>query len=347
LSNTLDRNRPYFAQRTAETQRPLLMESVSPETVVSFAQGDPERLRALRAIDPKSGITVPLMADGKAFGILALVSSASSRRLTAEDLRLAEALALRASLAIEKARLYRVAQRALQARDEVLGIVAHDLRNPLNAIVLEAELLRGLRAMQKPGFRDTVLSIERSAERMNRMIQDLLDVARIEAGRLVVERTRVSVSPLIWDAVQAQKPIAAAASVDLQLGVACDVPELWADRDRLLQVFDNLIGNALKFTPPGGCITVGAALNEGEVQLWVADTGVGIAAEDLPHVFDRFWQARKGERRGAGLGLPIVKGILEAHCGRIWVESALGMGTTFFFALRAADRTVGDSAGAA
>jgi signal transduction histidine kinase len=349
LSHALiDRDRPSFAERALKTQRSILMESLSPETVDSFAQGSPERLRALRALDPKSAITVPLVVDGKTFGALAFVSSASSRRFTADDLRLAEALAHRAALVIEKARLYRVAQQALQARDEVLGIVAHDLRNPLNAIILKAALLKRLPGQREPRFRDTVLSIDRSAVRMNRMIEDLLDIARVEAGRLVVERTRVPVGQLICDAVEAQKPIAAAASLDLRLEVARDVPDVWADRDRLLQVFDNLVGNALKFTPPGGHIRVGAsALNEDEVQFWVADAGVGIAAEDLPHVFDRFWQAHKGQRRGTGLGLTIVKGIIEAHAGRIWVESAIGIGTTFFFALPAAVQTVGDSVRAA
>jgi signal transduction histidine kinase len=255
---------------------------------------------------------------------------------------LAEALAHRAALAIETARLYRVAQQALQARDEVLGIVAHDLRNLLHVIIVEAAFLKRLRGGQQPDFRDAALSIHRSAVRMNRMIQDLLEISRIEAGGLVVERSRVPVSQLISDAVEAQKSIAAAASVELRLEVARDVPDVSADRDRLLGVFDNLVGNALKFTPPGGHIRVGAALNEDEVQFWVADTGVGIGAEDLPHVFDRFWQARKGERRGIGLGLSIAKGIIEAHGGRIWVESSLGMGTTFFFALSAADPTLVD-----
>ena len=236
-----------------------------------------------------------------------------------------------------------VAQRALQAHDEVLGIVAHDLRNPLNAIIVEAELLQPLLGEQEADFRDAAISINRSAMRMNRMIQDILDIARVEAGGLVVERSRVPVSQLICDAVEVQKSVAAAASVDLRLEVARDVPDVWADRDRLPQVFDNLVGNALKFTQPGGHIRVGAALNEDEVRFWVADTGVGIATEDLPHVFDRFWQARKCERRGTGLGLAIVKGIIEAHGGSIWVESALGSGTTFFFALPAAGQTVGDS----
>jgi signal transduction histidine kinase len=344
LSHTpLDRERPYFTGLSLKTQRPILMESLSPETVVSFAQGNPERLRALRAIDPQSAITVPLMADGQAFGILAFVSSASSRRFTADDLRFAEALAHRASLAIAKARLYRVAQQALQDRDEVLGIVTHDLRNLLHVISLEADLLKYRLREQEPGFQDAALSIHRSAVRMNRMIQDLLDITRVEASHLLVERSRVPVSQLICDAVEDQKSIAAEASVDLRLEVVREVPDVWADRDRLLQVFDNLVGNALKFTPPGGHIRVGAALNEDEVRFWVADTGIGIATEDLPHVFDRFWQAHKGERRGTGLGLAIVKGIIEAHGGRIWVESALGRGTTFLFAIPAAGQTVDNS----
>ncbi len=340
---SLDRNRHPFAGPTLKEGRPILMESVSPETVVSLAQDNPERLRALRGIDSKSVITVPLMADGKIFGMLAFVSSASSRQFTADDLRLAQALAHQAALAIEKARLYRVAQRALQARDEVLGIVAHDLRNLLHVIILEVDSLNRLRGGQEPDSRCAAGSIHRTAVRMNRIIQDLLEISRVEAGGLVVERSRVPVNQMTGDAVEAQKSVAAEASVDLRLEVARDVPDVWADRDRLLQVFDNLVGNALKFTPPGGHIRVGAALNEDEVRFWVADTGVGIATEDLPHVFDRFWQARKGERRGTGLGLTIVKSIIEAHGGRIWVESALGRGTTFFFAIPAADQNVGDS----
>jgi signal transduction histidine kinase len=141
----------------------------------------------------------------------------------------------------------------------------------------------------------------------------------------------VSTGQLVADIVDVQKPLASEASLDLRLDVAPDVPAIWADCDRLRQIFENLIGNAIKFTAAGGSITVGAAPRDGEVLFWVTDTGAGISAENLPHVFDRFWQARKGERRGAGLGLPIVKGLVEAHGGRIWVESTLGQGTTVFF----------------
>jgi signal transduction histidine kinase len=114
--------------------------------------------------------------------------------------------------------------------------------------------------------------------------------------------------------------------------VAPELPAIWADRDRLLQAFENLMGNAIKFSARGGHVTVGARSREREVLFSLQDTGPGIAAEDLPHVFDRFWQTQKaGRRRGAGLGLPIVKGIVEAHGGHIWVESRVGEGSTFYF----------------
>jgi len=329
---SVDRGRPYLSAETLKAQSPGLTQHLSPDLIEAFVQDDPERLRALRAIHPKSVIMVPLVARGNRLGALVL---AASRPFTAEDLQLAEALALRAALAIDNARLYRLAQRTLRARDEVLGIVAHDLRNPLNAIVLSAQFL-GRSGAERADARDSVAAIRRSAERMNRMIQDLLDIARIEAGQLGIDRSCVPTRELILDAVEAQKPIAAAASLQLQMEVAHDVPDIWAGRNRLLQAFDNLIGNAIKYTAPGGRITIGAAPNVDQVRFWVADTGVGIDSDSLLHIFDRFWQARKGEHQGAGLGLPIARGIIEAHGGRIWVESDLGVGTAFFFTIPSA-----------
>ena len=159
---------------------------------------------------------------------------------------------------------------------------------------------------------------------MNRLIGDLLDVSVIEAGQLRIERARVSTRHLLTDCAEAQRPLAPSASLDLRLELADDLPDVWGDQHRLLQVLENLVGNAIKFTPAQGRITVGAAPREGEVLCWVADTGCGISPDGLPHVFDRFWQARKGAHHGAGLGLPITRGIIEAHGGRIWVESTLG-----------------------
>ena len=139
------------------------------------------------------------------------------------------------------------------------------------------------------------------------------------------------------DSVEAQRSLASSASLELQLDVEPGLADVWADHDRVLQVFENLIGNAVKFTKPGGRITIGAASHDGEVLFWVEDTGAGISAEEMPHVFDRFWQAPKARRGGAGLGLQIVKGIVEAHGGRIWVESEVGVGTTFYFTLPTAE----------
>lgn len=178
--------------------------------------------------------------------------------------------------------------------------------------------------------------IERAAHRMNRLIEDLLDVTSIEAGHLAIERARMSATQIVLDAVETQRALAAAATLELALELEPNLPELCADHDRLCQLFENLIGNALKFTQPGGRVTVAAVALEDDVRFSVSDTGTGIADRDLPHLFDRFWQGRKAGRRGAGLGLPIAKGIVEAHGGHIWVDSQVGRGSTFYFTIPAA-----------
>jgi PAS domain S-box-containing protein len=328
-----NRSRPHPVWSIFQTHRSILIESLSPEMAASYAQDDPERLRAISAIDPRSAMTVPLLVHGKVIGVFVLVSSAPLRRYGASDVRTAEALALRAALAIENARLYRAVQRALQSRDEVLEIVAHDLRNPLNSIVTHANLLEHLPTSPEREASETAAAIHRSAVRMNRLISDLLDLARVEGGGLSIARSRVPADELVGNTVPAHQSVAAAASLELQPEIERDLPEVSADRDRLLQVFDNLIGNAIKFTPPGGHIRVGAAPAGEEVRFWVSDTGTGIAAEDLPHVFDRFWQARQAQRRGTGLGLTIAKGIIEAHGGRIWADSRPDQGSKFFFTI--------------
>ena len=321
----IDRARPHLLRETLETRQPVLMQRVTEEMVASMAQSE-ECHRLLRAIDPKSILTVPLLAYEKLLGGIALLSSTPSRVYGPADVRLVEELARRAALSLENARLYRAALRAIQGRDEVLGIVAHDLRNPLNTVLLQAQLLQldGGRSRQAE-------TIERAATRMDRLIQDLLDVSRMEAGHLPIEQQRVPPRDVAIEAVETQSELAANASVDLRLELPTALPEVWADRSRLLQVLENLVGNAVKFTGRGGRIIVGATPRPTEVLFWVRDTGVGIPAENLGNVFDRFWQARRHDRRGAGLGLPIAKGIIEAHGGRIWVESETGTGTTFYF----------------
>jgi PAS domain S-box-containing protein len=325
----LDHTLPHLGWSALQTMKPVLMAQLSPETVATWAQGDEHR-RLLDEIAAKSAISAPLLSHDRFIGVISLVSSTPARRYGPADLRLVEELAQRAALAVDNAQLYHIAQRAIQARDEVLGIVAHDLRNPLGIILISAALM-GQRAGD-PDHRQA-RTIERAANRINRLIQDLLDVTGIEAGHLTIRPAGVSTSEVVHDAVAAQQSVASKASLGLDVSVPADLPAVWADRDRLLQVFENLIGNAAKFSPPGGRITVAAAVSGGDVLFQVTDTGIGIAAEDVPHLFDRFWQVQASGRRGAGLGLPIVKGIVEAHGGRVWVASELGQGSSFSFTI--------------
>jgi PAS domain S-box-containing protein len=231
----------------------------------------------------------------------------------------------------ERQRLEREREAAITMRDDVMGIVAHDLRNPLGTILMQASALHE-RAGDDRSSR-SALMMERAANRMNRLIQDLLDITRIEAGRFTIEPTCLSTREFVAECVDAQRAQVVSASLEIELQLGSNLADIWADPDRLLQVLENLIGNAIKFSRPDGRITVGARASErGDVLFWVEDHGVGIAQEHVPHVFERFWQVQNG-RHGAGLGLAIVKGIVEAHSGRVWVDSALGRGTTFFFTI--------------
>jgi signal transduction histidine kinase len=249
------------------------------------------------------------------------------------DLLTAQDLAQRAALAIENANLHDTVQRAVRARDEVLGVVSHDLRNPLSTIGMAAGLLAEAGTPDGSKEQVAVASIERAAHQMNSMVDDLLDITSIEAGHFSVSPSQQDVGQLVRQVSDSLAPIAASKNVHLQYKIAPHTGSVWADSDQISRVFSNLVGNAIKFTPAEGNITIGAARQGSEIRFSVADTGPGISAEQLPHVFDRFWQAKPGDRRGAGLGLSIAEGIVEAHSGSIWVESTMGSGSTFAFAL--------------
>jgi PAS domain S-box-containing protein len=237
----------------------------------------------------------------------------------------------------ERERVRLALEQALQARDEVLGIVAHDLRNPLNTIVLYTNLLKRDRGIDQTED-SPVAAIARAATRMNRLIQDLLDVSRLEAGRaLRIAPESLAPASLVHDVIDAHKPSAQAASIEITTDVkTCGT--VIADHDRLLQVFDNLVYNAIKFTPAHGHITLSAEPRDGEIVFCVCDTGRGLTTEACAHLFDRFWQASESDRRGQGLGMSVAKAIVEGHGGRIWVDSKPGEGTRVSFAIPAANR---------
>lgn len=227
------------------------------------------------------------------------------------------------------------AERAARMRDEVLAVVAHDLRNPAHTIVLGAAVLDALSPTAVDDRRKQLDIIKRSATTMDHLIRDLLDVAQIQMGTLAIRESAVSIDTLLDEISATFAPKASQANVHFECAKAADLPRIWADHGRVVQVLGNLITNALKFTDAGGAVRVGARPVDRGVEFSVADSGHGISAEDLPRVFERFWQARRGTAHGAGLGLAIVRGIVDAHGGAIDVDSEVGKGTTFRATFRA------------
>ncbi len=225
-------------------------------------------------------------------------------------------------------------RRAAEMRDDLLAIVSHDLRNPLFAITTAASLLSDATATDDAAtLAHWVAVIGRNANRMSTMIKDLLDFEALRGAGLSVDVGEHELGPVLGEIVDMLLPQAKAKAVHLTAQPLVDVKG-WFDRDRTLQVLSNLVGNAVKFTAEDGTITLGANVVDGELCVFVRDTGAGIPADHLAHVFERYWQAQRVDRRGIGLGLPIAKGLVEAQGGRLWVESVPGRGTTFFFTVR-------------
>jgi signal transduction histidine kinase/DNA-binding response OmpR family regulator len=308
----------------------VLLGELDPESLATEG-ATPDELETLRALRPCSLVSVPLVVAGRVGGAISLGMSSSGRRFGPDDLALAEELVRRAGSARENAMLYRDAQEATRARDQILAVVAHDLRNPLSTIRMAADLVLDL--VGDAPYRRHLETLRRSTERMDSLIQDLIEVARIESGKLTLQPRPESVDVLVAEAAAMLRPLAEARGIIFEAGVAERLPDVHADSTRLLQVISNLAGNAIKFTPPGGTVRVACAARENTVRFSVTDTGPGIPPEQIPHLFGRFWQADAGDRRGIGLGLSIARGIVESHGGRIWVESEVGRGTAFQFTI--------------
>jgi PAS domain S-box-containing protein len=310
------------------TGKPALTAEIS-DAMLEAAARDPENLRLLRELGFRSWIGAPLVARGAAIGVIHLAMNDSGRRYRASDLEIAVELGHRAGVAVDNARLYRDAQTAIRVRDDLLAIVSHDLSNPLHAISLGASLL-----FQHHGTdtraRKHIDAIRRSTDRMERLINDLLDMASINAGKLAIQPAQVDARELVSEVLDSQEP--AAQDRGITIARARDLADdvvLHVDRDRIAQAFGNVLDNAIKFCAPGDVITVRAERVSDGVRFSFADTGPGIAASDLPHVFEPYWSSHSGRKKGTGLGLFITRAIIEAHGGTIRVDSPPGGGASF------------------
>lgn len=260
------------------------------------------------------------------------------------DQPLVDELAARLGMAAEHARLLADAQRAIRERERLLAVVAHDLRNPLGAVAMYAEVLGSLQPDDGESdsyTRHALASIHSSTATMQRLVEDLLDAATLRGGALRVHRADRRIGGAFEEAARILRPLADAAEVALVVEPVggADSAVGPVDGQRLVQLLSNLVGNAIKFTPPGGRVRVTYAVTTDGISASVADTGTGIAPDDLPHLFTAFWRGddrvvkADGARRGVGLGLWIAQAIVDAHGGTLRVESQLAEGTTFHFTL--------------
>jgi PAS domain S-box-containing protein len=318
----------FGVSNVLRTGRAEFYPDVTDQTLQGFAR-DPEHLTMLRAMDLHSVLLLPLTARGHTLGVITFIRTGEGQ-LSEDDVTVLTEVARRAGLAVDNARLYRDAERANRAKDEFLAILSHELRTPLNAIMGWSHMLR--EGLPEDMTRHAIEVIARNARSQKQLVEDLLDVARIASGRLELHRKPVDLRELGRVSVDSVLPSARAKDVTLSFETASHAVPVSGDSDRLQQVIANLLSNALKFTDPGGRVTVRVGREQDTAHVSVSDTGIGIPPEFLPFVFDRFRQADESLSRpyaGLGLGLWVVKQIVDGHGGRVRAESdGTGSGTT-------------------
>jgi signal transduction histidine kinase len=323
----VDRNVPAEERRSAA---PELMSEANDAALARVAMSS-EQYDLLQALDVRSILIVPLVHAGTKLGTLTFCRSTNSARYSRADLTIGQELGCRAAKALYNAQLYERAERASAAKDQVLATVSHELKSPVSSVVLCTEALLSAPSVVD---RDHLLQIiKRSGDSILTLLRDLLDSASIEAGRLSVRLMALDIAALVGDVLLGFEPLLATRSLTVRNLLDSTLPRVLVDPGRIKQVFANLLGNAIKFTPDGGTITVHAKPLRHELWMAVDDTGVGVPPADLPHLFERFWQASRTASLGSGLGLHIARGIVETHGGRIWAESRLGAGTSVYLTL--------------
>jgi signal transduction histidine kinase len=317
------------AAKVIRSGKPEMAEQVSDASVA----GD-GRHSLMRSLGMKSYIIVPMHARGRTLGAITL--AASAHRYTGADLSLAEDLAGRAALSIDNARLYLQAQKANRLKDEFLATLSHELRTPLTSVMGWVKMMRTGR-LDDESIDYALDAIERNARGQAQIISDILDVSDIVHGKLRLNVRQVSLREFIEPALESIRPAAQAKEIALELNIDDSDLRISGDPDRLQQALWNLVSNAIKFTPKGGRVLIEGAREGDEVEVSVSDTGQGIDADFLPHVFDRFRQADSSitrEHGGLGLGLALVRHLVEMHGGTARAESdGQGRGARFIIRL--------------
>ena len=325
---------PYGAWHVLATGEAEWSAEINDGMLQAVAQ-TPEHLRILRELDLRSYICVPLVARGAAIGVLTFVFAESGRRYCDGDVELAKDLARRVAAAVDNAQLYQRLRSEDRRKDEFLATLAHELRNPLAPIRTGLEILR--HSPSAAAFEKTRDIMERQLSHMVRLIDDLLDLSRVTRGKVLLHKERADLRSIVDTALEASRPLLDAAGLALTVRLPEEPMVFEADRTRLAQVVSNLLNNAAKYTDRGGHVLLGAVRDAGDVVIRVKDTGVGIPREMLTQVFEMFAQVGGSLDRsqgGLGIGLTLVKHLVELHGGQVWADSdGPGTGSTFFVRL--------------
>jgi PAS domain S-box-containing protein len=314
------------ALRTGETQ---FVADLSHAQITGMARNE-EDLQAIRELSPRSVISVPLRIRERTIGTMSFAASEPSRRYTSRDVKLAGDLAQRVATAIENAELFNAVTTADRQKDEFLAMLAHELRNPLAAIRYTMEAAR----LSRGNAEDELLEmVERQVNHLARLIDDLLDISRISRGKIQLRRERIDGATIARRAADTVRPLVEEKHHTLVLELSHEPIPLYADATRVEQIIGNLLTNAAKYTPEGGHIQLVAHPENGEAVIKVKDTGIGIAPETLPTVFELFAQADQSLDRaqgGLGVGLTVVRKLAEMHGGTVAAASSgIGQGSEF------------------
>jgi signal transduction histidine kinase len=331
-STTVGADRESHAGYTLHSTEPVVIQNLAQDTRFGSHQ-----LLTEHGVVSGMSVVVPGPGGEKPYGVLG-THTRSHRLFSREDVAFLRSVASILAGVLTRIRadarlsgMYEEARAAVRMREEVLAVVSHDLKSPLQAIQLAASRLLQQTSRQ-PANRKYAETVQRAASRMERLIGDLLDMASLQAGRLALDRRPEQLCEIVGECLDQHEPVAKARGVTLERDLQ-STSTVVVDRNRILQVLANLLDNAIKFSGPAGVVTVRLSDTQDSAEVAVSDTGPGIPGSELPHIFEPYWSSDRNPQKGTGLGLYISKGMTEAHGGRLWAESRHGTGATFFITL--------------